>query len=256
MRTQAIMQSLCRRAWHTTAGAALVAACAAANAANFTVTPVRVELSSMQRSVALTVRNDTSDEPVVVQLSTVAWSQKEGEDVYAPTTDVIATPPIFTLAPGATQVVRVGLRHPQAAEHEVSYRLYMREVPPAPKPGFAGVRIALEMDLPIFAKPQTSIAPKLHWKMGPRQANGAVGITVHNAGDAHVQLANLVLAAPGAREPVATYPGFVYVLPGETRLLSLKPGGQPASAIEGAGLHLKGYSDAGAIDADVAPENR
>jgi fimbrial chaperone protein len=111
------------------------------------------------------------------------------------------------------------------------------------------------MNLPIFAKPQTSTAPKLHWKMGPAQANGVVGITVRNEGDAHVQLANLVLAAPGASDPVATYQGFVYVLPGETRLLSLKPS-QPISAIKGAGLHLKGYSDAGAIDADVAPENR
>lgn len=254
MRTQAFMQPLLKYALHAAAGAALAMAFAAANAANFTVTPVRVELSPMQRSVALTVRNDTRSDPVVVQLRTVAWSQKGGDDVYAPTTDVIATPPIFTLAPGATQVVRVGLRHPTEGDREVSYRLFMREVPPAPKPGFAGVQIAIEMNLPIFAKPLTTTASQLHWKMDPT-TEGAVGVSVHNEGNAHIQLANLVLTAPGAAQPVATYPGFVYVLPGETRHLLLTRS-RLAPALAGTSLHLKGYSDAGAIDTDMAPENR
>jgi fimbrial chaperone protein len=254
MPTQPFTQPLGKLARRAAAGVALAGACAVAQAANFTVTPVRVELSPTQPSVALTVRNDTSDAPVVVQLRTVAWSQKQGEDVYAPTTDVLATPPIFTLAPGATQVVRVGLRHPAASDREVSYRLYLREVPPPPKAEFAGVQIALELDLPVFAKPRAATAPALRWQMEP-QADGAVRVSVQNEGSAHVQLANLVLTAPGATQPVGTYPGFAYVLPGETRRLLLKRG-QPAPAIAGASLHLKGYSDAGAIDTDLAPENR
>jgi fimbrial chaperone protein len=54
-------------------GAALVSTCAVSHAANFTVSPVRVELSPSQTSSALTVKNEMTDEPVVVELNTVAW---------------------------------------------------------------------------------------------------------------------------------------------------------------------------------------
>ncbi|MEX3959915.1 molecular chaperone [Trinickia sp. EG282A] len=231
-------------------GAALVSTCAISHAANFTVTPVRVELSPSQTSSALTVKNEMTDEPVVVELNTVAWSQKDGEDVYTPAPELLATPPIFTLAPGATQVIRIGLRHPSASDRETTYRLYLREVPPPPKPGFAGVQIALEMRLPIFVKPRVATAPALQWHVD-RQGSGPLALSVTNEGTAHAQVANLVLTA-GDR-PVATYPGFAYVLPGQTRRLVMQPGRDAPSAPGGA-LRLKAYSDAGDIDSPIAQQ--
>ena len=152
------------------AAVTLAAACVDSQATDFTVSPVRVELSAAQRSVALMVRNESSDEPVVVQLRTVAWSQNAGDDVYASTGDLIAAPPIFTIAPGGSQVVRIGLRHAPASDQEAGYRLYLQEIPRAPKPGFAGVQIALEMSLPIFVKPATETAARLRWAAEPRPA--------------------------------------------------------------------------------------
>jgi fimbrial chaperone protein len=233
----------------TVSGAALASVCAIAQAANFTVTPVRVELSPSQPTSALTVRNEMSDESVVVEVRTMAWSQKDGEDEYASAPDLLATPPIFTLAPGATQVIRVGLRRPPSADHEVSYRLYLREVPPPPKPGFAGVQIALEMSLPVFAKPRAPSAPSLQWQVDAKP-DGPLSLSVTNAGNAHVQVANLVLTAGNVDRPVGTYPGFAYVLPGQTRRLLLKAGDRTPAG-PGGTMHLKAYSDAGEIDSPL-----
>src|SRR5450759_1169209 len=77
-------------------------------AGTFQVTPVRVELSAQQSTTALTVSNNGSD-PVVVQLQTSAWAQENGNDQYSSTDDLIATPPIFTIQPGANQIVRIGM---------------------------------------------------------------------------------------------------------------------------------------------------
>ena len=46
-------------------------------AGTFQVNPVRVELTAQQKSAALTVQNN-GDEPVVVQLQTVDWTQVDG----------------------------------------------------------------------------------------------------------------------------------------------------------------------------------
>jgi fimbrial chaperone protein len=246
------MMQVLRLLAQAASGAILISACAVAHAANFTVTPVRVELSASQPTSALTVKNEMTDEPVVVELRSVGWSQKDGKDVYVPAPEMVATPPIFTLAPGATQVIRVGLRRPSTGDQEMSYRLYLQEVPPPPKPGFAGIRIALELSLPIFAKPRVPTAPALHWHVDSN-AGGTPALTVTNEGTAHAQVANLVLTANGAERPIGTYPGFAYVLPGQSRRLVLERGQDAPSALGGA-LRLKAYSDAGEIDSPLAPQ--
>jgi fimbrial chaperone protein len=236
-------------------GVLLAAGCMAAQAANFIVSPVRAELSPGQSSAALTVTNETSDEPVVVELRAIAWSQKDGEDIYTPTTELIATPPIFHVAPGGSQVVRVALRRPPASDRETAYRLILREVPPPPKPGFAGIQIALEMSLPVFAKPRAPTAPALQWKL-ESQPGGAIGLSVHNQGSAHAQIADLKLLAPGIEQPVGTFSQFAYILPGETRHLPIERGQGVLPETVGSSLHLTAYSDAGEIDARLAPEQR
>lgn len=239
--------------WMT--GVILGASGMTAQAANFIVSPVRAELSSAQSSAALTVTNETGDEPVVVELRAIAWSQKDGEDIYTPTTELIAMPPIFHVAPGGSQLIRVALRRPPAAERETAYRLILREVPPPPKPGFAGIQIALEMSLPVFAKPRAPTAPALRWKL-ESQSDGTIGLSVRNEGSAHAQIADLKLLAPGVQQPVGTFSQFAYILPGETRHLAIERGQGEVPQIAGSSLHLTAYSDAGDIDARLAPEQR
>lgn len=217
-------------------------------AANFTVSPVRVELSPRQPSYALTVRNESADEPVIIQLQTFAWSQSEGREVYTPSTDILATPPIFTIPAGGAQIIRVAARRP-AIDGERAFRLMLREVPGPRKPELSGVQIALEMNLPVFVKPQAAVAPLLEWSV-VRESTGRVRLTVGNRGNAHVQVANLILSEIGSEAPLAGFTGFAYVLPGQERAWSLDL--RPGTAFPMPGrLHLKAYSDASPVDTEL-----
>ena len=230
-------------------------AVAQAHAANFTVSPVRVELSAQRPVAALTIRNEMADESVVVQLRTVAWTQQDGREVHADTTDLLATPPIFTLAPGASQILRVGLRRPVEGSQEIAYRLFVREVPPEPKPGFTGLMTALEMSIPLFAKPRTPVAPALEWRL-KAGSDGNYSLVVRNDGNAHAQVANLALSVPDATEPLGTYPGFAYLLPGQAREIALRRGAQSPLPAQGSPLKLTAYTDAGDIALSLSPESR
>src|SRR5262245_10806237 len=79
-------------------------------AGTFSISPVRVELSAQQRTEALTVRNESADREVVVQAQAFEWTQRDGQDSLTETRDVIVTPPVFTLAANAQQIVRVAVR--------------------------------------------------------------------------------------------------------------------------------------------------
>ena len=132
-------------------------------AGSLSVTPIRVELSNAQRSVALTVRND-GDQPAVVQSQLVAWSQDNNEDKLELTQDLIASPPIFTIPGGGTQIVRVALRRAADPGVERSYRILVTEVPGKAQPGFTGAQFALKISLPIFVDATSSaFAQPMDW---------------------------------------------------------------------------------------------
>src|SRR5262245_58348027 len=75
-------------------------------AGSFNVSPVRVELSAQSRTQALTVRNDGA-EPSVVQVQLYEWSQEAGQDILRPTGELLVSPPVFTVQPGQSQLLRI-----------------------------------------------------------------------------------------------------------------------------------------------------
>lgn len=192
----------------------------AGRASSFSVTPVGLTLSQQQQTGVLHVSNK-SDTPTVVQLEAKAWTQENGEDVYADTRKLIATPPIFTIPPGGDQVVRVGLRAKPDVKTEQAYRLYLTEVPPAPKPGFLGVRFALRMSLPVFVSPAGNAAPDVHWSATPGAA-GKIEVTGVNTGNAHEHINKITIALEGSDKTLAEKTG-IYILPGKTEDLTFKP---------------------------------
>lgn len=217
-------------------------------AGSFQVSPLRATLSGSQPVSALTVRN-AGTQPAVIQLEAMAWSQPAGEDKYVPAPDILATPPIFTVPAGGSQVIRVGSRRPADASSERAYRLFLREVPPPPKPGFKGLQMALQISLPVFVLPATKAAPELHWQAASA-TNGQLRIGVTNRGTAHVRLTDFKLSPAGSPRhlPMSVQP--VYVLPGATHDWLVDARGVVAA---GSTLHVSAQADtdAGAVQADV-----
>jgi len=212
--------------------------------AGFQVGPVSATLSADQRVAALTVRN-TGAAAATIQLQVMVWSQSGGKDVFAPAEDILATPPIFNVPAGGSQVIRVGSRRAPDAQQERTYRLFLREVPPAPRPGFQGLHVVLQISLPVFVQPSAAIAANLHWR-ATRIDAGHLKITADNSGTKHAHLSHLVLSGEvGKRLPMSDK--AVYILAGSNHEWLVD-----TAVAEGDHLKLAMDSDNQALQTDVA----
>jgi fimbrial chaperone protein len=238
MHRAALSQAVC--------GLALLAAVFRAEGGSFAVMPVRVTLSASQPVASIRIQNQDR-EPVVVQLEATAWSQQDGRDVHEATREVLATPPIFTIAPGGSQIVRLGLRRAPDPHRELTYRLFVHEVPPPPGPGFKGLRVALRISIPVFVAPPVAAAPVLQWRAA-QDAAGALTVGLNNTGNAHIQVAEFRVAEP-AGKVVGTRQIPAYVLAGQSRGWAF-----PVKASRGAPLRIFATTDSGDVQAAIVVE--
>jgi fimbrial chaperone protein len=199
------------------------------------------------------LRND-GDAAVVVQTRLVAWSQEAGQDVYTPTRDVLASPPIFTLVPGATQTIRLGLRRDPDPSRELAYRIFLEEVPGPEKPEATGVRMFLRLGLPIFVLADALPPPAPAWR-ADGAAGGAAAVTLDNSeGRRHVQVISIRLGPPEADTVWAEETKPAYVLPGQARTWTLETP-LPEAAKSGR-VRLRATTDAGDVDTELPLSGR
>jgi fimbrial chaperone protein len=158
----------------------VLAASSTANAGSLSVSPLRLNLSKAAGLGSIIVENQGSEE-ALVQTETFAWNQVGGEQKLEPTEDVIAMPPIFRLAPGAQQSVRVGLTRGFTEKHERTFRVMVTEVPIKVMPGT--VAVAVRHSLPIFVAPSVAVPSNLLVK-----AAGLNGVEIANAGGTHLRI--------------------------------------------------------------------
>lgn len=217
-------------------------------AGSFTVNPVRVTLTDTQGIAALTVRN-MGAEATVVQLDLMDWSQAKGDNVLVPSEQLLATPPLFTLPPGGSQIIRVGLRKPADANRESTYRVILREVLPE-RTDEQGLRVALQLSLPVFVVPHGRYTPKLNWKL-TRTGGDGLRLTATNVGNAHVQIGSFRIMLPDERTSIANRAAPDYLLPGTSRSWDLHTN---ADVTTGAPLRLHADTDAGEIRANLVLE--
>lgn len=191
----------------------------ASQAGSFQVNPVRVELTAQEKSAVIRVLN-TGDETVTIQSQLLAWSQQDGIDQLIATRDVLVSPPIFKLKPGATQIVRVGLLRQIDEHRELCYRLQIEEIPSPPAPDFKGLQVALRIGMPVFVKAKDKTAQDLHFAVS-KPINGNLDLSITNQGNAHAQLYELTVHANDG-QTLAAYNNAFYILPGQRRSISLK----------------------------------
>jgi fimbrial chaperone protein len=226
--------------------AAALAAAAPAAAGSFSLSPIRVELGAGHPRVALTLHNDDS-EPVTVEVASVAWSQSAGADEYAPTRDLIVTPPVFVVPPNSQQIVRVALREDADASTERAYRIFFEEVPTQLTKTFNGLHVALRVGVPVFVAPKAKAAPALVWR-AQLTPTGEMQIEARNQGSAHLQVTDFAVRFGSQPQPMHVA-GAKYILPDSTAIWTLRP---PAGVDPNAALHLSGFSDQGDISAEIA----
>lgn len=196
------------------------ASTAAANAGSVTVAPLRVVFAGGASVSGVTVENSGSAE-ILVQTEVFAWEPSSEGQKLGPTEDVISMPPVFRLAPGARQTVRVGLTRPFTDRDEKAFRLMITEVPVAASPGGA-VNVSVRHNLPVFVQASKVAPAALTARHDPS------GWRLANAGGQHVQIRRWRLR-DGSGAILADAEGPGYLLPGEQRTIAA------ARTIDGSG---------------------
>lgn len=190
-----------------------------ASAGNFDVNPTKVSLSSSAPTSSITLTN-TTDEATTIRAEVMLWTQRNGEDILTPATDVLAVPPLFTLTPNGKQVVRLALRNRADSGNEKSYRIILQEVPSSQQAssgasGTVTLKVQLRVSVPIFVTTAAPVIKKAEWQA--LLTENSVLLRLHNRGNTHVQVTQLRLTQQGIETPIINQSVFGYALPGETR---------------------------------------
>lgn len=186
-----------------------------AAAANFGVSPIRIELDRGAKSGAITVANDEEGETLRVQLRLFEWTQDAtGKDEYRESDDLLYFPRLMTLEKGEQKLVRVGLRVPVTVQ-EKTYRLFIEELPAPPAAGAAAgaqVAIAVRFGVPIFVKPVKEEVQGEIEKIS--LAKGVLRVGVRNKGNVEFTIKSITASSGEAFSKEV--PGW-YLLAGASR---------------------------------------
>jgi fimbrial chaperone protein len=196
--------------------AAALAAGTPALGAPLSVSPTQIDLTREKQSDLLSVLND-GDTEVRLQVEVFAWDQSaSGEMLLQPTQDILAFPPLLTIAPHETKRIRVGTTLPPGPA-EKGYRISLQELPSSPREGSTGVQILSRISLPIFLDPPS---PKAEGQIDATQVSGGhLAFSVRNTGTRHFTLHSVHVEgmdAAGTRTLEASADGW-YLLVGDRR---------------------------------------
>jgi fimbrial chaperone protein len=209
------------------------------------VLPVNIFLEPGQKATTLTVTNQGTN-PTAIQIRAYAWSQKTGTDELTASDDVVVSPPIATIAGGATQVVRLILRQSPTGQ-EGTYRILVDQIPPPAEPGI--VHIVLRLSIPVFA--QVSAKPVVHVQFHVERKDGKMFLVGVNDANSHDVIRDIVLTSTDGLKFKSQGDSPPYILPGTTRRWPIElPANQPPPP--GDTFQLTAHSNSGAISQQVS----
>lgn len=182
-----------------------------ASAATFQISPTLGDVSPGKSTATFRILNP-GDAPMTVQVRAYRWSQAGNEDQLAPADDLIIVPPLITISPGASQLIRIAHKRRDASS-EATYRVHFEEVPPAPPVGFVGLQTALKLDIPLFFAPQNAVG-KLEWRL--KKSGDRVSLHIDNIGNRFARFASIALKDSSGRI-IARVKGPQYALSGASR---------------------------------------
>ena len=198
--------------------------------ASVNIMPLRVDLGDDHDKDVIHFTNQGATTKSY-EVEIVAWSQTdERREVYSPTEDILAVPPLFTVAPGEQQIIRVGMLTAADQDTERSYRMFITELaPPATEEtGSATIGMRLQLGVPVFvapiAIPNADLAYVETQKVGEQHF-----ARFRNNGNTHVKVTGIHYTAPGLDEAIVQ-PSATYFLAGSSGLLPIEA---PAGAQEG-----------------------
>ena len=214
----------------------IISAPAQAQALN--VVPVTIQMLAGQRASALTIINQGED-IASFQLRAFRWTQADdGSEVLAPSKEISISPPLGSIARGASQVVRIIVR-PSVSDKESSYRLLLDQIPAPAAPGT--VRIALRLSLPVFSQPVARTIS--HLRFSAEKVADQIYLIATNDGGRHEKLQDIVIKMKDGTVLGVEANVSPYILAGGTRRWHVIHNFAPTDTI----LRLTAHTEAGQL---------
>lgn len=222
-RSRATAMSLCQVVW----AMQLLCPTPTSLAGSFQVSPVGIQMAPRERAAALHLSN-TGNQSITLHAEVMQWSQSaDGQDLLEPSNDLVLSPPVIVLPPGARQVVRLARLAPPHPENGQSYRLIVRESSPkgmaTPNPG--QVPVLLGMSLPVLLTPPQPMRKVACEPQAMHESRLTLFCT--NEGNVVARVLRVEMGPPSA--PVARFSGATYWLPGSRHRVDLQSTGPVAN---------------------------
>jgi fimbrial chaperone protein len=229
----------------TTLAALLIVflAAGAARAQSLRVMPVNIQMLPGQNATTITVINEGSA-ATAIQVRIYGWNQADGTDQLTDTAELLASPPLATIAAGESQVVRLVLRRAPKGR-EATYRILLDQIPAATAPGI--VQVVIRMSIPVFAQPAMRAVPHVQFHI--ERGAGKAYLVAVNDGLRHEAIRGVVLSAGDGTMLNNDSGASPYVLAGATRRWLIDA--QTPLPLTGDFLHMKAHADAGTLDQQV-----
>lgn len=164
-----------------------------ATAAGLSVSPVSLQFQPGQVAEGLWLSN-SGEMPLTAQLRGFEWSQRGGDEQLSPTRELAVSPPMFTIAPGQRQFVRVVRVAQPPTRLERSYRILVDELPTVGAEPRPGLNFMMRYSVPVFVDtpPGAAVAAQqLSWHIV--QAGGAARLVTESRAARRAQLTDLQL---------------------------------------------------------------
>lgn len=226
--------------------AALVMACCAqitvTSAASLRVAPVVLNLKPPSAASSIRIWNDDS-RPINVQIRIFKWSQRNGHETYEATDDVVASPPITDLQPGAENLIRVVRTSKRPIQEEESYRMIVDELPDPSRAQNSTVVLVVRHSIPVFISPAEAARANPTWSV--KRIRDGYQVGVENTGTQRLKVSNLVLS--DHEKVLGKLDGLVGYVLGNTAMSWVVPA--TASGYSGDTVTISADSESGRFDA-------
>ncbi|MCS5707369.1 fimbria/pilus periplasmic chaperone [Candidatus Berkiella cookevillensis] len=180
-------------------------------ASTLRIEPIRLSIPVQETITTLKIMNDSHD-AISVQIDPKLWTQKNNQDFYETTTDILVIPPIVTIGPAEKQIIRIAKRHNRVTAVEQQYRLFVQElntITNASKK--SNLKVVLNLRLPLFLLPE-KILTNYHWEINDFDLNKKK-ITLTNNGNTHIAVSQFALKDKLGKSSFAPIKTLDYILP-------------------------------------------
>lgn len=207
------------------------------------ISPVLLDLTG-DNAVGIVNFGNQDHEPTTIQVRVFKWRQANGQESLEPTSDVVASPPMAEIAPGASLSIRVVRASGTPITGEDSYRLVIDQLPQARDSGKAVVAMLLRQVLPVFFSSGRRTDPSVAWSIVGR--GGRQTLVARNDGDRRLRVGKVTIS--GGHGSVSMGGALLGYVLGHSVMSWTIPAKGGAFAV-GSTVAIKGQGDVGAISA-------